>query len=97
MTDAELWGEFAEMLEGAGVMPERCSGLCDMLYMAFLVHIIYLAQMERMIEKLYAAKKAGGHAFRNCGEVYFWPSGKVKPRIAACRQLMREALERDGK
>ena len=96
MTDAEVWGEFAEMLAGAGVMPSGCCGLCDMLNEACVSQIISQKQWSRMRHQLWEAKQVGEGAFENCRLGYFWPPGKVKPRIAACRQLMREALERDG-
>lgn len=98
MTDAEFWGMLAEMIEGAGCLPGECAcgcgappnGLCMVLMSAHKTGLIDSAQRSMLAHQLQAS-------YGHLGFSFYWPIGEIRPRIAACRVLMREALERDGR
>ena len=100
MTDAEFWGVLGEMIEGAGCLPELiymdgrasdycCTGLCDCVHSAEHSGLIRRAQSIRLIRQLktkFAPPGSSDYSF-------YWSPGEIRPRIAACRALMRECLE----
>lgn len=100
MTDAELWGEIAEMMEGSGRLPDTAAlrnpaGLCGVLLIANVEGILDLLQYDRLKNQLY---ERFGRGKRFGPELlHFFPVGDIYQRIAACRVLMKEALERDGR
>ena len=96
MTDAEFWGCLAEMIEGAGCLPDYqpywaadfCPGLCDSITSACWIDLIGYEQSERLMLQLRRKYGAGRSDYE-----FYWPQDKIRPRIAACRALMRECLE----
>jgi hypothetical protein len=96
MTDAEFWGVMAEMIEGAGCLPDYvclfnprgwvCNGLCEVLTSACSLGLITWWQKCCLSEQLiaeYGRRSATG---------YWWKKGEVEPRVAACRRLSELAL-----
>ena len=99
MTDAEFWGVLAEMIEGAGCLPEfdnksDCFGLCDCLEIALWHQLIDWTQCKRLDRQLEDTYFLGDRAHYSYN--YYWPGGAIAPRIRACRRLMRDCLKRDG-
>jgi len=84
MKTSEAWEMLADTLEVCG-MPQYyfqdayCKGLCDCLSVMRADDIISDRQHRRMFKQLH-------DRFDN-GKGYFWPEGRVKPRIKACRIL----------
>ena len=99
MTDAEFWGVLAEMIDGAGCLPDfdhttGCSGLCECLETALWYQLIDRPQYERLDRQLDDTYFRGYRAHYSYN--YYWPDGAIAPRIRACRRLMRDCLKRDG-
>lgn len=88
MKTSGAWEMLADTLEACG-MPQNyspdtyCTGLCACLYVMCADGIISHRQRSRMFRQL--IKRFGN------GKAYFWPEGKVKPRIKACRILAEES------
>ena len=96
MTDAEFWGVLAEMIEGAGCLPEfdrdnGCHGLCACLLAAHRKRLVDYSQYVRLKDQLLTVAPP----MANLHWQHWWPQDSLKPRIAACRALMRACLERE--
>jgi len=84
MKTSEAWTILADTLEACG-MPQNysqdayCRGLCHCIFVMCDDGIISIRQHRQMYKQLVSR-------FHN-GKGYFWPEGKVKPRIEACRIL----------
>jgi len=91
MTDAEFWGDLAEMLEGAETLG-GCWGLCAAIAAARYKRTVSAAQARRLYKQLNTLdtqpERTSAH--------YFWPPCVLKPRITACRLLSCRALKRGG-
>jgi len=87
MKTSEAWTMLADTLEICGMPPyygpdTYCRGLCTCLSVMCADSIISARQHLRMLKQLI-------NRFDN-GKGHFWPEGKVKPRIKACRILAEE-------
>jgi len=84
MKTSEAWTMLADTLETYGMPVDnkentRYKGLCNCITAMWLDDIIPYKQKRQMHMQLI-------DRFDN-GKTYFWPPGKVKPRIEACRIL----------
>jgi hypothetical protein len=93
MKTSEAWTILADTLEACG-MPQNysqdnyCTGLCHCLSVMCADGIISDRQHRLMFRQLVIR-------FYN-GKGFYWPEGKVKPRIKACRILAKESLAEES-
>ena len=92
MTDAEVWALIAAMLEGSKHLNGVNSGLCYMLSEMFYADLIDTEQEGRMCFSLRVNRSK---ITKTKSALYFWPKGRVEPRIAACWKLAELAAKEE--
>ena len=89
MTEAEAWESIADYMEGTGEMvpcdtfgETNCDGLCSSIYSMADDNVITPRVMHKMMHRLLYVYGREHHPTD-----YYWPEGRVAPRIKACRRL----------